>query len=70
MNGYEATFGTYKVDLPKRTFTIHVDGALVRSLIGRDLPRTFEIVNDQMIVRPLHPEEKWSVTWRRNKRVV
>lgn len=30
--GYEATFGRYRVDPSARTFTYHVEGAIVRSL--------------------------------------
>src|SRR3977135_732365 len=37
--GYEATFGRYQVDPSARTFTYHVEGALVRSLIGNQLIR-------------------------------
>jgi len=33
---YEATFGTYEVDENAHTFTFHVEGALVRTLIGKD----------------------------------
>ena len=34
--GYEATFGTYEVDETAHTFTFHVEGALVRGLIGKE----------------------------------
>jgi Lipocalin-like domain len=61
--GYEATFGTYVVDENARTFTFHVEGALVRTLIGKDLPRSFEFSGKQLIVKPTHPEEHWKVTW-------
>ena len=37
--GYEATYGTYVVDEQTHTVTSHVQGALVRTLIGKDLPR-------------------------------
>src|SRR5579871_1293497 len=37
--GYEASFGTYRVDEKPHTFNFHVEGALVRTLIGQDLPR-------------------------------
>src|SRR5208283_4955872 len=47
--GYEATFGTYDVDERAHTFTFHVEGALVRTLIGKDLPRTFEFSGKQLI---------------------
>jgi len=40
--GYEASFGRYEID-DAHTFTFHVEGALVRALIGKDLPRAFEL---------------------------
>ena len=61
--GYEATFGTYVVDETAHTFTFHVEGALVRSLIGKDLPRSFEFSGNQLIVKSTRPEEHWKVTW-------
>ena len=38
-SGYEASFGTYEVDESAHTFVFHVEGALVRSLIGKNLGR-------------------------------
>ena len=61
--GYEASFGTYKIDESTHTFTFHVEGALVRTLIGKDLPRTFELSGNQLIVKSTHPEEHWRVAW-------
>jgi hypothetical protein len=61
--GYEATFGTYEVDESAHTFTFHVEGALVRSLIGKDLPRSFEFAGNQLIVKSTRSEEQWKVTW-------
>lgn len=61
--GYEATFGTYAVDESAHTFTFHVEGALVRSLIGKDLPRSFEFSGNQLIVKSTRPDEHWKVTW-------
>ena len=61
--GYEATFGTYEVDETAHTFTFHVEGALVRSLIGKDLPRSFQFSGNQLIVKSTRPEEHWKVTW-------
>ncbi len=63
--GYEATFGSYEVDEASHTFTFHVEGALVRSLVGKDLPRSFEFSGNQLIVKSTHPEEHWKVTWER-----
>ena len=61
--GYEASFGTYEIDERSRTFTYHVEGALVRNLIGKDLPRAFELSGKQLIVKSTHPEEHWRVAW-------
>lgn len=61
--GYEASFGTYKIDDSAHTFTFHVEGALVRTLIGKDLPRAFELSGKQLIVKSTHPEEHWRVAW-------
>ena len=63
--GYEASFGSYVVDQRTHTFTLHVEGALVRNLIGKDLPRRYEIAGKRLIVRPTSAEEDWSVTWER-----
>jgi hypothetical protein len=63
--GYEATFGRYEVDERSKTFTFHVEGALVRSLVGKDLPRRYEFSGSQLIVRPSSPDEHWRVTWER-----
>ena len=61
--GYEATFGTYQVDENAHTFTFHVEGALVRTLIGKDLPRSFEFSGKQLIVKSTRPDEHWKVIW-------
>jgi hypothetical protein len=61
--GYEASFGTYRIDESTHTFTFHVQGALVRSLIGQDLPRAFELSAKQLIVKSTHPDEHWRVAW-------
>ena len=61
--GYEASFGRYEVDEAARTFTYHVEGALVRSLVGKDLVRSFELSGRRLIVKPSDPSERWRVTW-------
>lgn len=63
--GYEASFGTYEVDENAHTFVFHIDGALVRSLIGKDLPRSFEFSGNQLIVKSTRAEGHWRVTWER-----
>jgi hypothetical protein len=61
--GYEASFGAYEVDGSTRTFTFHVEGALVRTLIGKNLPRSFEFSGKQLIVKSTRPEEHWRAAW-------
>jgi hypothetical protein len=61
--GYEASFGTYVVDERAHTFTFHVEGALVRTLIGKDLTRVYELSGNQLIVKSSSPDEHWRVAW-------
>jgi hypothetical protein len=61
--GYEASFGTYQVDESAHTFTFHVEGAMVRSLVGKDLSRVFELSGNQLIVKSSNPAERWRVAW-------
>ena len=60
--GYEASFGTYQID-DVHTFTYHVEGALVRTLIGSDLKRVYELSGNQLIVKSTDPNEHWRVAW-------
>jgi len=60
--GYEASFGRYEIN-DARTFTFHVEGALVRTLIGKDLKRVYELSGNQLIVKSPDPNEKWRVAW-------
>ena len=61
--GYEASFGTYQIDESAHTFAFHVEGAMVRSLIGKDLPRAYELSGYQLIVKSTNPNEHWRVAW-------
>lgn len=61
--GYEASFGTYKIDESTHTFTFHVEGAMVRNLIGKDLSRSFELSSNQLVLRSTDPKEQWRVAW-------
>jgi Lipocalin-like domain len=60
--GYEASFGRYEIN-DARTFTFHVEGALVRTLIGKDLKRVYELSGNQLIVKSPDPNEHWRVAW-------
>jgi Lipocalin-like domain len=62
--GYEASFGRYEVD-DGHTFTFHVEGALVRTLVGKDLKRAYELSGNQLIVKSPDPHEHWRVGWER-----
>lgn len=64
--GYEGTFGRYVVDEATRTVTHRYEGANVRSLVGMDLPRRYEITGDRLILRSTRPDEHWAVTWERD----
>lgn len=61
--GYEASYGSYVVNEHAHTFTFHVEGALVRTLIGKDLPRSYELSGKRLIVKSTRPEEHWRVIW-------
>ena len=61
--GYEASYGTYDIDEGTHTFKYHVDGALVRTLVGKDLTRVYELSGDQLIVKSSNPNERWRVAW-------
>jgi hypothetical protein len=63
--GYEASYGTYVVEQSAHRFTFHVEGALVRALVGKDLPRAYEFSGRQLIVKSTRPDEHWRVAWER-----
>jgi Lipocalin-like domain len=62
--GYEASYGSYRLDNAS-TFTFHIDGALVRTLIGKDLKRAYEISGNRLTVKSTDPSEHWKVIWER-----
>ena len=62
--GYEASFGRYEVN-DAHTFTFHVEGALVRTLVGKDLKRAYEFSGDRLIIQSPDPKEHWRVVWER-----
>ena len=64
--GYEASFGRYDVDARSGTFTFRVEGALVRSLIGKALPRRFELSGGRLVITSTDPKERWRVIWAKD----
>lgn len=65
--GYEASYGRYEIN-DAHTFTFHVEGALVRSLIDKDLKRLYEFSGKQLIVKSANANEHWRVAWERYER--
>jgi hypothetical protein len=62
--GYEASYGSYHID-NSSTFTFHIDGALVRTFIGKELKRAYEISGNRLTVKSINPNEHWKVVWER-----
>ena len=62
--GYEASYGSYHID-DSSTFTFHIEGGLVRMLIGKDLKRAYEISGNRLTVKSTDPHEHWKVVWER-----
>ena len=61
--GYEAYFGRFDIDERAQTVTHHVEGALVRTLIGTDLTRVYKLSGKQLILKSSRPDEHWTITW-------
>ena len=66
LNGYEATYGTYKIDEKTNSFDYEVQSALARKLIGKKLKRVFELSGNQLIIKSSDPKEHWRVTWQKS----
>ena len=56
--------GSYRIDRSS-TFTFHIEGGLVRTLIGKDLKRAYEISGNRLTVKSTDPHEHWKVVWER-----
>ena len=63
-HGYEASYGSYRIE-DSSTFTFHIEGAFVRTLIGKDLKRAYEISGNRLTVTSTDPNEHWKVIWER-----
>lgn len=62
--GYEASYGSYTVN-DSSTFTFHIEGALVRTLIGKELKRAYQISGNRLTVKSTDQNERWRVVWER-----
>jgi Lipocalin-like domain len=63
--GYEAYYGTHEVNEQANTVTHHGQGALVRTLIGKDLTRVYRFSDKQLILKSFRPDEHWTLAWER-----
>jgi hypothetical protein len=61
--GYEAYYGTYEVNEQAHTVTHHVQGSLVRALVGKDLTRVYRFEGGQLILKSSRPDEHWTIAW-------
>jgi len=61
--GYDASFGRYEIDERARSFNYHVEGALVRNLVGQVQTRLYELSGKQLVVESSNPNEHWRVGW-------
>ncbi len=64
-NGYEASFGSYDVNLGTHTVTHHVHGSNTGDrIVGKDLPRVYQFNGrGQLVIKSARPDEHWSVIW-------
>ena len=65
LGGYEGYYGRYDLDERAHSVTHHVEGALVRTLIGNDLTRLYEFSGKQLILKSSRQDEHWIVVWER-----
>lgn len=66
VNGYEAFYGDLSVDAGAGTFSVQVESALARDLIGQTLTRNYEVTADTLVLTPIDPAEGWRVTYERH----
>jgi hypothetical protein len=57
-DGYEASFGSYDVDEAKHTVTHHVQGSITEGLVGKDLPRAYQLSGKRLIIKSTRAEER------------
>ncbi|AZZ51798.1 lipocalin-like domain-containing protein [Rathayibacter festucae] len=65
IDGYEAFYGPATIDDDEDTFSVDVESAAVRELIGQTLTRSFEVTDDTLVLTPTDPAETWRVSYER-----
>jgi hypothetical protein len=68
--GYEGSFGQYVVDDATRTVTHRYAGANVSSLLGKEIPRQYELSGQRLVLRSTRADEHWAVSWERDPAAV
>ncbi len=64
-NGYEAYYGTGDVNRRAGTFVMTVESALIRDLIGEQLPRAYQATRTTLILTPTDPAGGFRATYER-----
>ena len=65
VQGYEAFYGDLSIDEEAGTFSVEVESALARALIGQTLTRNYEVTDDTLVLTPIDESEGWRVTYER-----
>ncbi len=68
VQGYEAFYGDAEIDADAGTFSVDVESAAARDLIGQTLTRNYEVTDDTLVLTPIDPAEGWRVTYDRAAR--
>lgn len=66
VKGYEAYYGTVTADRVAGTFTMTIQSAAVRDLIGQKLTRVFKVTGNTLVLTPVNPAEGWRATYTRS----
>jgi hypothetical protein len=64
-NGYEAYYGTVDANRRAGMFVMTVESALVRDLIGQQLPRAYQVTRTTLILTPTDPAGGFRATYER-----
>jgi len=64
VNGYEAFYGEV-TPVDGDSFTVEVESALARDLVGQSLARNFEVTGDTLVLTPTDPAEGFRATYER-----
>ncbi|KJL27507.1 lipocalin-like domain-containing protein [Microbacterium oxydans] len=68
VQGYEAFYGDATIDEDAGTFSVEVESAAARDLIGQTLVRNFEVTDDTLVLTPVDASEGWRVTYEHASR--